>query len=114
MAQSSAVLPPPKTILVTRLDGLGDAVLATPLLAGLHQQWPNAIIKLLVRPQMASLREILPDWVSLVPLGFDLYQPMLGQEEKIADQIRLACNQARADLVVLSEYNRVWVSEVIA
>src|SRR5690348_2307718 len=114
MAQIAGVSSPPKTILVTRLDGLGDTVLTTPLLEGLHRQWPKANIKLLVRPQMISVREILPEWVEVIPLGFDLYQPTLGMEEKVAEQIRLACERVRSDLVILGEYNRVWVSEVLA
>ncbi len=40
---------PPKSILVTRLDGLGDIVLSTGLLLGLHQLWPYAGITMLLR-----------------------------------------------------------------
>ncbi|MDB5332796.1 MAG: hypothetical protein JWP03_3947, partial [Phycisphaerales bacterium] len=56
-----------ETILVTRLDGLGDIVLGTMLLSGLHRRWPGATITLLVRPQLIGVGALLPDWVRVMP-----------------------------------------------
>ena len=103
-----------QTILVTRLDGMGDIVLGTMLLSALHRRWPGAYIKMLVRPGMESLATILPKWVRLIPLPFDQRKPIANNEEAIASLIRNASEDCQADLTIIGEFNRDWVSEIIA
>lgn len=104
-----------QTILVTRLDGLGDIVLSTMLLSGLRRRWAGAYIKMLVRPQMQNVPAILPKWLRVIPLPFD---PRLAvttaNEQMLADQIQAISEDCQADLTIVGEYNRVWASELVA
>ncbi len=102
------------SILVTRLDGLGDIVLCTGLLAGLHQCWPDARISLLVRPQFATLSSILPDWVRVVPLPFDPRDPVHGRECELAEALKTVATECHSQLCILGEYNRVWAGEILS
>jgi ADP-heptose:LPS heptosyltransferase len=102
------------SIVVTRLDGLGDAVLSTALLEGLHQRWPAAQVRLVVRPGLAGVADVLPEWVRVTPLTFDPYESYFGREEQIVRQLRASSEALRADLFILGEYNRVWASEMLA
>src|SRR6266478_9414407 len=103
-----------QTILVTRLDGMGDIVLGTMLLSALHRRWPAAYIKMLVRPGMESLSAIMPKWVRLIRLPFDQRKPISNNEQAVADQIRAVSEDCQADLTIIGEFNRDWVSEIIA
>lgn len=49
-----------KSVLVVRLDGIGDVVLTTPFLRELRENLPKAWITLLVRPTIANLVELCP------------------------------------------------------
>src|SRR6266853_498033 len=93
-----------QTILVTRVDGLGDIVLGTMLLSGLHRRWPGAYIKMLVRPQMRSVPAILPKWLRVIPLPFDPREPVINREQKLANQIQAISEDCQADLTVVGEY----------
>jgi ADP-heptose:LPS heptosyltransferase len=103
-----------QTILVTRLDGMGDIVLGTMLLSGLHRRWPGAYIKMLVRPQMQSMPAILPKWLRVIRLPFDPREPVLNREQQLADLLQVISEDCQADLTIIGEYNRVWASELIA
>jgi ADP-heptose:LPS heptosyltransferase len=102
------------SILITRLDGLGDIVLGTSLLMGLHQRWPDARITLVVRPQHSTIAAVLPEWVSVAALPFDPREPLNRVASAIADDLdRLAVRQS-PDICILGEYNRVWAAEILA
>jgi ADP-heptose:LPS heptosyltransferase/polysaccharide pyruvyl transferase WcaK-like protein len=105
--------PPVTGILVTRLDGLGDIVLGTSLLAGLHKQWPDARITLLVRPKHVSVAEILPDWVKVVTLPFDPRDPLDRPVSAIAEELTQFSDRHSPDICIQGEYNRVWASEIV-
>jgi len=102
------------TILITQLDGLSDIMLGTMLLSGLHRRWPGAYIKMLVRPQMAAVSNILPKWVRVIPLSFDPREPVAGREEMLAEQLRAISEDCQADITLLAEFDRVWASEILA
>jgi ADP-heptose:LPS heptosyltransferase len=101
-----------ETILVTRLDGLGDIVLGTMLLSGLLQRWPGATITLLVRPQLIGVAALLPDWVRVVALPLDPRVPVAGCETEIVEKFRAFAPLCRADVAVIAEYNRTWAGEI--
>ena len=84
------------------------------LLSGLHRRWPGAYIKILVRPELAGVSSILPKWVRVIPLPFDLRQPIMGQEDAVAEQLRGVAEDCQADITIVAEYNRVWASEILA
>lgn len=114
MDQAPGIQSSPRTILVSRLDGLGDAVLGSTLLSGLHARWPEARILLLVRPKFIGLHQILPAWVQVISLGFDSYASVHGKEEQIANLLRDFARDLHPDLMILSEYNRAWAAELLA
>jgi ADP-heptose:LPS heptosyltransferase len=101
-----------ETILATRLDGLGDIVLGTMLLSGLHRRWPGATITLLVRPQLIGVGAVLPDWVRILPLPFDPRAPVGECETEIVEKFRAFAPLCRADVAVIAEYNRTWAGEI--
>lgn len=103
-----------RSILVTRLDGLGDIALGSGLIAGLHQRWPTAQITLLVRPQHAGVGTIFPEWLRVWSLGFDPRESVAGREAQIISLLRDTASACRADLAVAAEYNRVWAGEIVA
>jgi ADP-heptose:LPS heptosyltransferase len=102
-----------RSIVVTRLDGLGDLVLCTALLEGLHSRWPQAVIRLIVEPKHAAVRHILADWVAVEPLPFSSRDPIFGREAIVAEQIEQAAESFPSDLAVLAEFNGIWASELL-
>jgi ADP-heptose:LPS heptosyltransferase len=117
MVNAASLTPLPEsvgTILVTRLDGLGDIVLGTMLLSGLRRRWPGAAVTLLVRPQMAGVGAVLPEWVRVVPLPLDPRQPVAGREAEIVEKLSDFAAECRADMAVIAEYNRTWAGEIVA
>jgi heptosyltransferase II len=54
----------PKNIIVRMPNWLGDAVMATPILHDLHQQWPSALITAMCQSNVASLLENNPNITS--------------------------------------------------
>ena len=105
-----------KTIAVTRLDGLGDLMLGSSLLEGLHRKFPRAVINLIVRPHHASVRELLPSWIRVTQLPFDQYAvpqspANMGDLAPVIFDFALGF---QPDLVILGEFDKVWVSEVPA
>lgn len=56
----STTLPPPRRILLIRLSAFGDVVIATGLLHGLKQAYPEAEIDWLVQPEFAGLLRTQP------------------------------------------------------
>jgi ADP-heptose:LPS heptosyltransferase len=114
MIDPSLFPPSVQTILVTRLDGMGDIVLGTMLLSGLHRRWPGAYIKILVRPGIQNIAGILPKWVRVIPLPFDPRQPVINNEQALAGAIQAVSEDCQADITIVGEYTRVWASEIIA
>lgn len=103
-----------RTILVTRLDALGDIVLGSMLLSGLHEKWPDATVQLVVRPQMAGAAALLPEWVRVIPLPFDPRQPIGTRRGEIVRHLRDFAALLKPDLAVVGEYSRTWAGEIIA
>src|SRR3954469_19957681 len=58
--EAAADVPPPRRILVLKLDEIGDVVLASPLLRELRGSFPDAVIELVVRPETAALVDRCP------------------------------------------------------
>lgn len=114
MTASAGLGPSIEMILITRLDALGDIVLGTMLLSGVRARWPQANIRLVVRPGMAGVRQILPDWVEVLPLPFDPRDPITGDAGPIAEQLGAFAANNPADLAIVAEYNRVWAGELLA
>jgi ADP-heptose:LPS heptosyltransferase len=114
MIDTSALPTHADQILVTRLDGLGDIVLGTMLLSGLHAKWPRAKITLVVRPQMANVGALLPDWVEVVPMPFDPREAIADRQATIIEQLDEMCCRWKPDLAVIAEFNRTWAGEILA
>jgi ADP-heptose:LPS heptosyltransferase len=74
-----------RSVLVVRLDGLGDVVLMSALLKGLRRRFPVAKITLLVDERLRTLVELCP-WVDAV----------IGFEQSAAKHKRVLLGVARA------------------
>jgi ADP-heptose:LPS heptosyltransferase len=61
------MIPAPRKILLIKLRGIGDAVLATPCLEALHQAWPQARLTLMVSAPAASLFRVDPRVAEVIP-----------------------------------------------
>jgi len=105
-----------KDIAVTRLDGLGDLVLSLGLLGGLHARFPDATIRLLVRPHMAEVRELLPSWIQVECAPFNHYDILrrVPNPRDLAAPLRTFFSGLTPDLIVLGEYSKSWVGELFA
>ena len=55
MSKTQITLPPDAHILIVKLAGIGDLLLATPALQALRETYPQARIDLLVTPESAGL-----------------------------------------------------------
>lgn len=103
-----------ESILLTRLDGLGDIVLGSSLLAGLRRRWPGASITMVVRPQFAGIGAILPGWLRVIALPFDPREPVPGREDEIVRGLRTTAHKCTAQMCVIAEHNRVWAGEILS
>jgi len=83
----------PERILLVSLSNIGDAVLTTPVLEGLHRRWPSAHITVLVGPRAVSLFERDPRVTQVWP--YDKNMP-LGALLRLVARLRWQ----RFDLVV--------------
>ena len=61
------MIPAPRSILLIKLRGIGDAVLATPCLEALHRAWPQARISLMVSAPAAPLFRADPRVAEVIP-----------------------------------------------
>lgn len=97
----------PSRILVTRLDGIGDAALTLPLLSDLRVAWPNAVIDIVLGPGGASL---LQD-CTLVDRVYSWERPR-GALQPLTSKLR-AAGMARVlkpgyDVAVLPRWGSDW------
>src|SRR5436309_13619617 len=82
----SITLPPDTRILVVKLAGIGDLLLATPALRALRESYPQARIDLLVTPDSAGLLNGWPVIDNIIVLDkylFDYPQQLLTHPENI-------------------------------
>src|SRR5207249_2749275 len=80
MLRQSITLPPDARILVIKMAGIGDLLLATPALRALRETYPQARIDLLVTPASAGLLndwEVIDKVIVLDKYLFDYPQQML-------------------------------------
>ncbi len=59
----------PESILVIRLDGIGDLVLTTPFLRELRRNYPKSHITLIIRPETKNLFEFCPYCDEILTFG---------------------------------------------
>jgi ADP-heptose:LPS heptosyltransferase len=86
--------PPPKAIVVIRLDEIGDMVLTSPFLRELRRNYPRAHITLVVKPEVKNLVEHCPYCDEL--LTFDWRAPrVVGPFIRYARAYRLAGEKLR-------------------
>src|SRR5258708_19338974 len=74
MQKTHITLPPNAHILVVKLAGIGDLLLATPALRSLRETYPQARIDLLVTPDSAGLLngwEVINNIIVLAKYVFD-------------------------------------------
>ena len=65
------------TVLVVRLDEIGDMVMCTPFLRALRQRLPSAHITLVVKPGIRPLFEHCPDIDEVLVFDFNYREPSL-------------------------------------
>src|SRR5438046_6581126 len=80
MHKRQIILPPDAHILVVKLAGIGDLLLATPALRALRESYPRARIDLLVTPDSAGLLnnwDVINNIIVLDKYLFDYPQQMI-------------------------------------
>ena len=85
--QKAIVLRPTARILVVKLAGIGDLLLATPALRALRESYPLAIIDLLVTPDSAGLLngwEMINNVIVLDKYLFDYPKQILTQPQNLS------------------------------
>lgn len=86
MHTTSITLPPNAHILVVKLAGIGDLLLATPALRALRESYPQATIDLLVTPDSAGLLhgwEVIDRVIVLDKYLFDYPQQVVKQPQNV-------------------------------
>src|SRR5436309_4856977 len=87
MHTQAITLPPNAHILVIKMAGIGDLLLATPALRALRESYPEARIDLLVTPASAGLLngwEVLDNTIVLDKYLFDYPQQILKNPRNLA------------------------------
>jgi heptosyltransferase-2 len=106
MSPASPV-PPPRRILVVRLDRLGDVILSTPVAQALREHFPHAFIAMMVRPPCREAVEGHP------ALSEVLLYDKEGAERSVGGTLRFARRLRRYEFdtaLVLHPSNRShWV-----
>jgi ADP-heptose:LPS heptosyltransferase len=97
----------PKRILVIRPDRIGDTVCATPLIRGLRQNYPDAFIGALLRPQVMPVLEQNPHLD--VILGDDWEGLDKGREGFWRKRAELASYKFDTALILLPTERHVWM-----
>lgn len=86
MHTTSITLPPDAHILVVKLAGIGDLLLATPALRALRESYPQATIDLLVTPDSAGLLngwEVIDRVIVLDKYLFDYPQQIVKRPQNL-------------------------------
>ena len=97
MSTTHISLPPNAHILVVKLAGIGDLLLATPALRALRESYPQAQIDLLVTPDSAGLLngwKVIDQIIVLDKYLFDYPQQLLlrtAAQSHQRDGTRLCC-----------------------
>src|SRR5436305_8626962 len=87
MHRQSIQLPPDAHILVIKMAGIGDLLLATPALRALRETYPEARIDLLVTPASAGLLngwEVIDNIIVLDKYLFDYPQQIIKNPRNLA------------------------------
>ena len=84
MHKHSITLPPDAHILVVKLAGIGDLLLATPALHALRESYPRAQIDLLVTPDSAGLLD-----------GWDIIDHIIVLDKYLFDHLQQVVTQPR-------------------
>jgi ADP-heptose:LPS heptosyltransferase len=98
MHRTHITLPPTAHILVVKLAGIGDLLLATPALRALRESYPQARIDLLVTPDSAGLLdgwEVIDSIIVLNKYLFDYPQQMVTHPLRLM-QLAALYNTLRA------------------
>src|SRR5581483_3765055 len=106
MHRQHITLPPDAHILVVKLAGIGDLLLATPALRALRESYPQARIDLLVTPDSAGLLdgwEVIDHIIVLDKYLFDYPQQMLTNPQVLLRLTKLwrSLREGRYDAVLL-------------
>ena len=98
-----ASVPPPKRMLVIRLDRLGDVILSLPAVQALRERFPHAFIAMMVRPACRDVVKGHPAVDEVISYEKD------GAHRGVRDTIRFALRLHREEFdtaLVLHPSNR--------
>ncbi len=73
-----ARLAPPRSVLIVRLDEIGDVVLTSPLIREVRRAFPEAWMALVVRPLTFNLVERCPHVDEVLAFPYSTFQPSCG------------------------------------
>lgn len=109
MHKHSITLPPDAHILVVKLAGIGDLLLATPALNALRESYPRAQIDLLVTPDSAGLLDewnVIDHIIVLDKYLFDHLQQVITQPRNLLKLLPIwrALRKGHYDAVLLPNH----------
>jgi ADP-heptose:LPS heptosyltransferase len=108
--QSKVLLDQIRSVLLLRLDEIGDVVLTTPLLRELRRNMPHAWITLVVKPGVLNLVELCPHVNEILTFdsqGTGLMEPIQRYSRALALAWRLL-RKRRFELAVLPRWDIDW------
>lgn len=104
----------PRSILILKVDTLGDLVLIAPALAALRARWPDTRITVLIRQGYAELGPLLVGGVEWLTTTID---PFVEGPNQRADELRRLSDtlgRLQPDLIAAATSRRNWLEIALA
>jgi ADP-heptose:LPS heptosyltransferase len=103
-----------ESILVIRFDALGDMILFWGFLDALGRAHPRARIHVITKPHTARLVDVFRCSALFHPVDIDVSAYVANASGSIATHIQNLLSEISPELVILPEWNLVWLSQLIA
>jgi len=103
-----------RSVLLLRLDGMGDIILFEPVLRALRGAWPEARLTVVVRTEYVELGPLLCPEVSWVGTTIDPIRLGPAEAESQLAELRQVVETFGPDVVVACTSRRNWLDTAIA
>jgi len=103
-----------RSVLLLRLDGMGDIILFSPVLRALRGAWPEARLTMVVQAQYVELGPLLCPEVSWVGTTIDPIRLGPAEAETQLAELRQVVGTFGPDIVVACTSRRNWLDTAVA